>query len=174
MKPAKPKTYSVIVVLGTKLSRGGVPGPVLTERVMHGVALFRQGRADMLVFTGGLGRAGITEAEGMRTLAVSAGVPEDHIVIETDSSTTLENAQLTARLMRERGWNTALVVSDRLHLPRAILAFRSFGIRARGSAPPRSKRDGARFSPRTFLAHAAYELIGLLWYVAVIVVKRPR
>ena len=39
-------------------------------------------------------------------------------------------------MLRQRGWSRVLVVTDRYHLPRALFAFWSCGLRAAGSAAP--------------------------------------
>ena len=167
-------TMPVIVVLGSALGRDGGPTPRLRARVMHGVALFHQGRADTLLVTGGRARNGMAEAEVMRTLAVAAGVPEDRIVVDPRAGNTLESALNTSRLMREHGWVKVLIATDWLHLMRALLAFRGVGIRAAGSAPAPSRPEVAWASLWSGFALAAHELVGLLWYAAVILVKRPR
>ena len=67
-------------------------------------------------------------------LAVEHGVPEARIIIEDKATRTLENALYTARIMADRGWDRALVVSDPFHLPRALFLFRRLGIAASGAA----------------------------------------
>lgn len=76
----------------------------------------------------------------MRTLAVAAGVPDAAILVETASSNTAENAFASARLLRQRGARRVVLVSHRLHLPRARLLFRLAGLKVVGAAgvPPRS------------------------------------
>ena len=70
----------------------------------------------------------------MRALALEHGVPEARIIIEDKATRTLENALYTARIMADRGWDRALVVSDPFHLPRALFLFRRLGIAASGAA----------------------------------------
>ena len=107
----------------------------------------------------------------MRDLALAAGVAEDCLVLETDSRSTLENARCSARIMRARGWTKALVVTDAVHLPRALLAFRAHGIDAKGAAVMGSARDQPLW---TWPVHLAREALALLWYAALIAARRHR
>ena len=120
--------HDVIVILGAGL------GPALRRRVAHGARLFHEGKAGHLIVTGGAIGTRPTEAEAMRALALEHGVPEDRIIIEDKATRTFENALYTARIMDDRDWARALVVSDPFHLPRALFLFRRLGITASGAA----------------------------------------
>ncbi len=120
--------HDVIVILGAGL------GPALRRRVAHGARLFHAGKAEQVIVTGGAIGSRPTEAEAMRALALKHGVPEERIIVEDKATRTLENALYTARIMEDRGWARALVVSDPFHLPRALFLFRRLGIAASGAA----------------------------------------
>ncbi len=120
--------HDVIVILGAGL------GPALRRRVAHGARLFHEGRAGHLIVTGGAIGSRPTEAEAMRALALKHGVPDERIIIEDKATRTFENALYTARIMDDRDWARALVVSDPFHLPRALFLFRRSGIAAAGAA----------------------------------------
>ncbi|MFQ5774081.1 MAG: YdcF family protein [Kiloniellaceae bacterium] len=157
------RKFDVIVVLGG-------PDTALRRRIAHGVRLFDEGRADRILLTG-RGRRAAVEAEVMRDRALAAGVPNDRIVLEAESLSTLENAAFSARIMRARGWRSALVVTDFLHVPRALLAFRSVGVRAKASAAA----GGWREEPvRAWGRYLAYEAVALIWYAALILAGRHR
>ena len=66
----------------------------------------------------------------MARLALDRGVPSERIVLEETARTTWENARECARIIRERGWRRVVLVTDDFHRPRAMLAFRAFGVRA--------------------------------------------
>ena len=152
--------FDAIVVLGAAIRADGTPGPALIRRLDHGIEMFRQGRARALLLTGGAVVAGPAEAWLMADLARGAGVPDEALVIEDRSKSTLENARFSAAIMAERGWRRALLVSDGHHLPRALLAFRASGIAAAGSAVPGVFRAGpgayARAALREVPACALY------------------
>ncbi len=120
--------HDVIVILGAGL------GPALRRRVAHGARLFHAGKAGHLIVTGGAIGSPPTEADANRAQELKHGVPEERIIIEDNATRTLENALYTARIMEDRGWARALVVSDPFHLPRALFIFRRLGIAASGAA----------------------------------------
>ena len=132
-----------IVVLGCRLKPDGTASPALARRVARGIALYRQGAAPLLVLSGG-GAGGVPEAEIMRRIAIAAGVPERALIVEPRSRNTFENARETARLLRARDLASVLLVSDRVHLPRAALLFRRAGLKIIGraaAAPPALLRE---------------------------------
>ncbi len=155
--------FDVIIILGG-------PADAMGRRTAHGVRLFTDGMAERILLSGGGGRPR-PEADTMRDLALAAKVPRARLVLERDSLSTLENAIHSARIMQAEGWRTALIVTDSLHLPRALMAFRAAGIRARGSAaawPWREARLG------DWIKYALYELLGLGWYLLLILGGRHR
>jgi uncharacterized SAM-binding protein YcdF (DUF218 family) len=116
-----------IVVLGCR-------GPVaLRRRLEIGIRLFERGAAPLLVLSGG-GRGPLREAELMRRAAIAHGVPPTAMLVDPVSRDTFENAGETARLLSARGLRSVLLVSDRVHLPRAALLFRLAGLRIAGRA----------------------------------------
>jgi uncharacterized SAM-binding protein YcdF (DUF218 family) len=108
------------------------------RRVECGIRLHREGAAPLLLLSGG-GSGPIPEAELMRQMAFSRGVPEGALLVETRSDNTVENARESARLLRPRGVREVLLVSDRSHLPRAALLFHLAGLRVAGWAGVRPR-----------------------------------
>ena len=129
-----------IIVLGAA-AYAARPSPVFEQRIVHGINLYERGLAGWLVFTGGFGGEGarFAESEVGRRYAIEQGVPEGRILIETVSHNTHENLEQAAMLMRERGLRRAIVVSDPLHMARALRLARDEGIEALGSATPTTR-----------------------------------
>lgn len=121
----RPRRADAIVVLGCPLSGR------LARRVGHGVRLYREGAAPVLLLSGG-GRGSEPEAMVMRRMALSGGIPGAALLVEPNSRDTLENARETAAMLCERGWRRVVLVSDRTHLPRAALLFRLAGVELAG------------------------------------------
>lgn len=128
----------------------------MRRRLQHAIALFGNGIAACLICSGGRTGGRSSEAEIMARDAVASGIPEERILLEERASDTFGNARYSAGIMRQHGWSRAMVVSDGYHLPRALFAFRLFGIVAAGSAP-----DAARAPSSTMLAR---EAIAICWY----------
>ncbi len=159
----------VVIVLGASTSASGGPTPTLRRRVVKGVRIFEKTGARALLMTGGPGGGRPAEAEIMRDLARLAGAPEDRIFVETEARSTFENARRSADIMRRHGWTRAVVVTDAMHLPRALLAFRGAGVGATGRGA-RIVWHGGPF--RTPFHYLAYEIAGIAWYAARIILRR--
>lgn len=129
-----------IIVLGAA-AYDAVPSPVFKARIEHGLDLYRGGLAGTLIFTGGYGGGGARFAESQvaRRYAIRAGVPQGAILIESTSQTTYHNLLEARRLMLEHGLKRAIVVSDPLHMARALRLCRQLGIDAVGSPTPNSR-----------------------------------
>jgi len=127
------------IVLGAAV-QGAQPSPVFEERIRHGVTLYRRKAVRKLIFTGGYG-AGSNHAESLvaRDHALRRGVPPRDILTETHSRTTYQNLMEARRLMRLHRLGTALLVSDPLHMKRALLMSARVGIDARGAPTPTSR-----------------------------------
>lgn len=144
-----------IVVLGAA-AYDARPSPVLEERLRHALELYRRGYADTLIFTGGYGfGARFSESQVARRYALRQHVPEDAILIETLSRTTYENLAQARLLMQERGIRKVIVVSDPLHMARALRLSRLLGIDALGSSTPSTRFRSFRTRWR-FLAREVY------------------
>ena len=163
--------YDVIVVLGAAVWPGGRPSHALKRRVVHAVHLFQAKQAGVLLMTGGLGRHPPHEAYLMRDLARAQGVPAQSIVMEDRATSTFESGAYCAPIFAQRGWTTAVIVTDGYHLPRSVLTFRSFGVRAVGSAAP------YRWRFRHLWKHwwmSCREVVAYLWYCWLILAWRFR
>lgn len=93
------------------------------------VALWKQGYAPLLIFSGGSSDPeSVASAELMKRAAVAAGVPANAIAVEGASATTEENAERVAELMKTRGLMSAILVTSPYHQRRAAMLFdREFG-----------------------------------------------
>lgn len=169
--PREKRKCDVIVVLGAAVWSRGRPSPTLDRRVRRGLELFQQGEADRLLFTGGLGRHPPAEAEVMRRIALEAGIDVARIEVETASRTTMENAVNSVKIMSDRGWHTAILVSDRMHLPRAALVFRALGIKVRVRGVSGAWTQGPF---RRWWHYPLYEVAAFLWYLGLILSGRHR
>jgi uncharacterized SAM-binding protein YcdF (DUF218 family) len=131
----------VIIVLGARVLDDGSASGSLAARTAHAVALYRRGLAPLILFSGGVGEHAPAEALVARQLALDAGVPPEACLVETDSHSTAQNAEFSARLLFARGVREAIVVSDPYHLYRARQYFRHEGLAVMTSPAPLAARD---------------------------------
>ncbi|HEX8687254.1 MAG TPA: YdcF family protein [Pyrinomonadaceae bacterium] len=149
------------VVLGAAVW-GAKVSPVFRERINHGVDLYRKGRVRKLIFTGGRGNDGEpTESAAARRYAMRGGVPAADILIEEQSHNTYENLLNAKRLADARGVRTVLIVSDPLHMMRAVAMARDVGLEAEPSPTPSTRYRGL-WSQAGQLAYETYYYVGYL------------
>jgi uncharacterized SAM-binding protein YcdF (DUF218 family) len=125
-----------IVVLGGAIGTPDRrrPFPTLTDssdRLWHAARLFRVGKAPLMVLSGGSDPAVAltSEARAMQVFLTELGLPSEAMLLEERSRTTLQNAEFTAALLRERGLRTVLLVTSAFHMRRAMGAFEAEGLR---------------------------------------------
>jgi len=142
--PEAPDHADAAIVLGAS-TWDSKPSPVYQERINHGIALYESGRVAKLIFSGGTGKGEkISLAEAAGEYALQKGIPEQDIILEPYSRITKENLALAGEVARAEGLETFLIVSDPLHLKRALRMAQDQGIRAWGSPTPTTKYRGMR------------------------------
>lgn len=138
-RDVEPRKADVAIVLGAAIYESR-PSPVFEERIRHGLNLQREGLVRKLIFTGGFGDgAKWAEAEVAKRFALDHGIPSQAILIETTSRTTRDNLHEARGLMRSNGIRTAVIVSDPLHLKRALKMAKDLGIDASAAPTPTSR-----------------------------------
>jgi len=149
-----------IVVLGAA-AYDDDPSPVFERRIQQGLALYQRGLAPQLVFTGGFGgrRARFSESQVARAYALAHGVPSSAILIESRSRTTRGNLQGAACLLRMSHGRRILLVSDPLHMARALWLARDLGLQAY-PAPTPASLISSTWAKTKFLAREVMELHG--------------
>lgn len=106
-----------------------------------------------------------SEASLMASLALQQW-PQLTVIEETASRNTWENARYSARLLALRGVDQVILVSDRSHLPRALLCFHRQGVQSLAAWSRRLPEKawlpsaGALF----LVPEIWYEWLALLWY----------
>jgi uncharacterized SAM-binding protein YcdF (DUF218 family) len=127
------------IVLGAAVD-DDVPSPVFAERLRHAAALFQSGQVTWIVVTGGVGQGDtLAESQAGRNWLIDAGVPADRVLIETKSRTTKQNLAFSEPLLAENYIHRVLIVSDPLHMRRAMRMASDLGLDAHPS-PTRTSR----------------------------------
>ena len=150
-----------IVVMGAA-QYDGRPSPVFAARLDHAIDLFHEGIAARLIVTGGKQEGDrTTEAASARIYAVQHDVPDEAILTEDQSRTTLQSIRGVAAVMRDQGFDSAVFVSDPSHMLRVLRMASDEGITAFGSPTRTSplERD-----PLRHLDAIVHELGALAFY----------
>ncbi len=125
-----------IVVLGSA-QYNGVPSSIFEARLEHALALYEAGVAPAIVTVGGKAAGDMfTEAEAGRDYLAQAGIPGDALIAVPEGVDTLESMRVVSRAFAERGWSSAVLVTDPWHAMRAERMAADAGIVA-ASSPTR-------------------------------------
>jgi len=140
-----------IVVLGAAAYHNK-PSPVFEERIKHGINLYQQKYASKIIFTGGFGKnAKFAEAQVALFYALNNGVLPTDILIETNSHNTFENLYEAQKILKANNLNSIIIVSDPLHMVRALNIAKKLDINAQSSATPSTKFKSIKTSWRFWL-----------------------
>ena len=98
------------------------------DRFFGGVALFKAGKAQKLIFTGGKmpwDKAKKTEGEVLKDYAISNGIPSEKIFVTKDVENTAEEAVAVKRLIGKS--KRIILVTSAYHMYRAKKLFKEVG-----------------------------------------------
>jgi uncharacterized SAM-binding protein YcdF (DUF218 family) len=130
-----PPADAVVVlggIFGPPVPDGQVPNVAdSSERLEAGIALLNQGRAPMLVFTGGRlpwNESAEMEGERAKRFVVARGIPSEKILVTGLVRNTADEALAVAEMMQRQRWNRIILVTTAWHMPRAARLFRRAGI----------------------------------------------
>jgi uncharacterized SAM-binding protein YcdF (DUF218 family) len=126
------------IVLGAA-TFGDKPSPVLRERINHSIWLYENRYVDKLIFTGGKGDGDtFAESEVAKMYAIKNNVNSEDIFIEAKSKITEENLQYAKDIAVKNDMNSFTIVSDPLHMKRAMLMAKDLDMEVYSSPTPSS------------------------------------
>ncbi|MBD2360499.1 YdcF family protein [Anabaena minutissima FACHB-250] len=127
------------IILGAAVW-GKEPSPVFRERINHAVDLYKNGDVKQMIFTGGIGdKDEPAEAIVGKNYAIQQGVKTADILTETQSRTTHQNLKNAGEIASLHQLTKCLIVSDPLHLKRAVWMARDLGMDAYPSPTPTTR-----------------------------------
>ncbi|MBA4052243.1 MAG: hypothetical protein C0472_10280 [Erythrobacter sp.] len=127
------------IVLGAAVI-GERPSPVFAARLDHAARLYREGRTARVLVTGGRSPEDkLSEAAAGRAYLLARGVPVEAIIIEDRSRTTRQNLANARRVLGQRSRQPVLIVSDPLHMRRAMAMATAEGFAASPAPTPTSR-----------------------------------
>ncbi|GAB4538885.1 MAG: ElyC/SanA/YdcF family protein [Anaerolineales bacterium] len=136
---AAPRTYpladaparKVVVVFGAGLYKDGSPAPVLRDRIETAAQLYQQGAVKKLLMSGDNRFENYNEPQAMRAYAQQLGVPDEDIVLDYAGRRTYDTCYRAAAIF---GVESAVLVTQSFHLPRALFLCNSLGVDSVGVA----------------------------------------
>jgi vancomycin permeability regulator SanA len=157
-----PQEFDAAVILGAAVYRGNKPSPVLRERINKGYDLLKEGTVQFLVLTGGNAPNELPEAEVARRELLKRGVDPTRIVMETHTSSTVQQVIYIRDQLSKQGWSSFLIVSDQFHLKRVleICDFNDINAQGVSSESPLGPQNLAIYHLRESVALILYWMFG--------------
>jgi len=128
-----------IIILGAGLIDGERVTPLLAQRIDKAIAFYRRQekyqQPPKLIMSGGQGPdEKIPEGIAMKNYALTQNIPEENILVETNSTTTLENMKFSKEIILQQPISKANVIfsSNNYHIFRAGIFARWAGLKADG------------------------------------------
>lgn len=114
---------TILIVLGFPADSNGNPGPILQSRLDKAIELYRKGLAGKIIVTGAAVDNEFVESEVMAVYCIQHGIPAADIYVESNAKNTYENARMVNKIMLEKGYENAIVVTSGFHKMRAAMFF---------------------------------------------------
>lgn len=154
-----------IVVLGSA-QYNGVPSSIFEARLEHALQLYEDGVAPVVVTVGGKAAGDeFTEAAAGQAYLADAGIPDDALLAVEEGVDTLESMRAVSAEFADRGWSSAVLVTDPWHVMRTERMAEDSGIEAE-SSPTRqgpsvySRTTQFRYILRETAAYLLYRATG--------------
>ncbi|YBZ95468.1 YdcF family protein [Bacillus sp. AK031] len=139
------------------------PSPVLRERINHSIWLYKNDYVEKIIFTGGKAEGDqYAEYEVVREYAIKHHVDPEDILLETKSKITEENLKYAYEIGEEKNIDTFTIVSDPLHMKRAMLIAANTGMEAY-SSPTQSSVYKTLSSKVPFFLRELFFYIGYIF-----------
>lgn len=101
-----------------------------SERVDHGIELYKKGLATKLIFSGAA-QEGFSNALSMQRKAIQSGIPLAAILLEEKATNTYENALFSSEIIERENFKNIILVTSPYHQRRT---FESFQIALKGKS----------------------------------------
>lgn len=121
----------VAILLGASVYKNGELTETLSDRTDTAIDLYKNGYVTKILVTGDNSTKYYNEVTPMKNYLLKHGVPEKDILTDKAGVDTFQSMQHAKGIF---GVNSALVVSQRFHLSRAVYIARHLGIDAYGVA----------------------------------------
>ena len=123
-----------IIVLGAGIW-GDKPSPMLEDRLLQAIDLYKKGVASKIIMSGDHGKAEYDEVNVMKKFAIEKGIPSEDIFMDHAGFSSYESIYRAKDIFEAK---KVVVVTQEYHLYRALYIANSLGLEAYGvGADPR-------------------------------------
>ncbi len=146
---AKLSDIDCAVILGAGV-RDGKPTPMLRDRLLTGIELYKSGGAKKLIMSGDHGSEEYDEVNIMKSFAVENGLPDSDIFMDHAGFSTYDTVYRAKEIFEA---DNIIIVSQEYHLYRALYIAEKLGVKAVGvSADLNTYRGQTKRDLREILA----------------------
>jgi SanA protein len=153
------------IVFGAGLMRDGSPTPILRDRVATAADLYFAGKVKKLLMSGDNRFIDYNEPGAMKEFALELGVPEEDIILDYAGRRTYDTCYRARHIF---GLEQALIITQRYHLPRALMTCNGLGLKAEGV-----QADRRSYNPRSMRFWRMREIPASLVAFVEVFVTRP-
>lgn len=133
-----------IIVLGAGV-KNGKPTPMLEDRLLQGIELYKKGASKKIIMSGDHGRKEYDEVNIMKQYAIDKGVPSEDIFMDHAGFSSYDSVYRAQKIF---GAKKIILVTQKYHLYRSIYIAKKLGMEAYGVAS----------NPREYVGQWAREL----------------
>ena len=119
-----------ILILGARVWDTG-PGPMLADRLLQGIELYKAGVSDRLLVSGDHGTIEYDEVNARKNYAIEHGVPSEHIFMDHAGFSTYDSMYRARDVFQVK---KVIIVTQEFHLYRSLYIANKLGLDAYGVA----------------------------------------
>lgn len=120
-----------IIVLGAGIWDENTPSPILNDRLVQGIELYRLGASGKILMSGDHGRKEHDEVNLMKNFAIERDVPSEDIFMDHAGFSTYESMYRARDIFKAK---KVIIVTQKYHLYRSIYTAEALGLEAYGVA----------------------------------------
>jgi SanA protein len=122
----------VVIILGAGVYSSGKLTPILKDRVDTAISIYRNGLVEKILVSGDNGSITYNEVVPVWEYLLAAGIPEADIFLDHAGFDTYDTMYRAVAIFEV---DSAIVVTQSFHLPRAVFLAEAVGIEAQGLSP---------------------------------------
>ncbi|MBI5254430.1 YdcF family protein [Candidatus Falkowbacteria bacterium] len=143
----------VAVVFGAGLKFKDWPGDFLKDRILIALELYKEGKVEKILMSGDSADLTHDEVKAMVNFAVTQGLKSDNLILDPLGLSTFDTCKRLKNIFKI---SDAILVTQSVHLTRALYVCNKLGVDAAGVAADLSDYSGMwKFKMREFFASLA-------------------
>ncbi len=163
--PQESPPERVAIVFGARIYGDGRLSAMLQDRVETAVQLYQQGKVQKLLLSGDNRFVDYNEPGNMQAYALSRGVPIEDIQLDYAGRRTYDTCYRAKAIFQ---LDSAVLVTQAFHLPRALFTCRHLGVEATGVIADRRPYD-----PRSVRWSTVREIPATVVALLNVLIKKP-